>query len=76
LKEKRQLILVTRETPLNLIHIRNMEKAHLAGAMIMPPVLSFYGEVGSVNNIIDVFIGRILDHLNVSHSLYKEWGQN
>jgi 4-hydroxy-3-polyprenylbenzoate decarboxylase len=75
LKEKRQLILVTRETPLNLVHIRNMEKAHLAGAMIMPPVLSFYGEIGSVYNLIDVFIGRVLDHLNVSHSLYREWGQ-
>jgi 4-hydroxy-3-polyprenylbenzoate decarboxylase len=75
LKERRPLILLTRESPLNLIHIKNMEKACYAGALIMPPVLSFYGDAVSITDIVDAFIGRVLDHLDVKNSLYKEWGQ-
>jgi flavin prenyltransferase len=75
LKEKRPLILLPRETPLNLIHIKNMESALLAGATIMPPVLPFYGDSTSITAMVDTFTGRILDHLNVKHSLYQEWGQ-
>jgi len=74
LKEKRPLVLVTRETPLNLIHIRNMEKACCAGALIMPPVLPLYGSSDLLIEITDAFIGRVLDHLDVEHSLYEEWG--
>lgn len=75
LKEKRPLVLVTRETPLNLVHIRNMEQACCAGALIMPPVLPLYGSSDSLIEITDAFIGRVLDHLDVEHSLYEEWGR-
>lgn len=74
LKEKRPLILVPRESPLNLMHIRNMETALLAGATIMPPMMPFYQKTDSVDSLIDTFIGRILDHLRIKHCFYEEWG--
>ncbi len=74
LKERRPLVLVTRESPLNLIHIRNIERAHLAGALIMPPVLQFYNGSDSVNTMIDMFIGRVFNYLSIEHSLCEQWG--
>lgn len=76
LKERKPLILLTRETPLNLIHIKNMEKAHLAGATIMPPVPSFYNDPKSIDEIIKHTTGRVLDQLDIEHCLFKEWGLN
>ena len=75
LKERRPLVLAAREAPLNLIHIRNMEAATLAGATIVPPVLSFYNRPASVDEMVDHVVGRILDQLGVAHDLVHRWGE-
>jgi 4-hydroxy-3-polyprenylbenzoate decarboxylase len=75
LKERRPLILVVRETPLNLVHLRNMKSAHEAGALIMPPVFQFYNKSDSIIMMIDMFIGRIFNYLSIEHSLCGQWGQ-
>lgn len=73
LKEKRPLILMARETPLNLIHIENMERAAKAGASILPACPAFYPKPISVDEIINFMAGRALDLLDVEHNLYKRW---
>ncbi len=73
LKEKRPLVLMTRETPLNLIHIENMERAAKAGASILPACPAFYSGPESVDEIIDFMAGRALDLLGIEHGLYRRW---
>ncbi|MGE3309046.1 MAG: UbiX family flavin prenyltransferase [Limisphaerales bacterium] len=75
LKERRRLILVPRETPLNLIHLRNLELLFLAGAMILPANPSFYSRPATVEAVVDTVVARVLDHLNVSHALLPRWRQ-
>jgi 4-hydroxy-3-polyprenylbenzoate decarboxylase len=74
LKEQRKLILVPRETPLNMIHMENMLRAAKAGATILPASPSFYTRPASLNDLVDTVIARILDHLDISHDLMKPWG--
>ncbi len=71
LKERRKLILVTRETPLNLIHIRNMEKATLAGAVILPPLPSFYTKPMK-ENVAEHVVGKVCDQFGIDTG-YKRW---
>ncbi|MBU1163653.1 MAG: aromatic acid decarboxylase, partial [Proteobacteria bacterium] len=75
-KEKRPLILLPRETPLNLIHLKNMYIAAKAGATIMPPSPSFYSHPESISDLVDSVIARVLEHLKIEHDLVKEWGDN
>jgi len=74
LKEKRKLILVPRETPLNTIHLENMLLLARAGAVIMPPVPAFYYHPQSVDEVIAHFTGRILDHLGIENEIIPRWG--
>jgi len=76
LKEKRPLILLTRETPLSIIHLKNMYEAALAGATIMPPVPGFYFKPETIADIIDSTVARVLDHLKIEHNLIKRWGED
>lgn len=75
LKEKKKCLIMPRETPLNLIHIENMQKAALAGAVIVPPVPGFYAKPKSVDDIIDFIIGKILNLLGKKQDLLKSWGE-
>lgn len=74
LKERRRLVLATREAPLNLVHIRNMEAATLAGATIFPPVPAFYHRPRSIDDMLDHLCGRILDQFGIEHALFTRWG--
>lgn len=73
LKERRRLVLVPRETPLNLIHLRNLELLFLAGATILPANPSFYHRPTTVEAVADTVVARVLDHLGVAHRLAARW---
>lgn len=73
LKEKRKLILVPRETPLSLIHVRNFELLLLAGATILPANPSFYAHPQTVEQVADTVVARVLDHLGIAHKLVARW---
>jgi len=74
LKEKRPLILVPRETPFSLIHLRNMTALAEAGATILPANPGFYHRPAGVEQVVDFIVARILDHLGIAHELIKPWG--
>lgn len=74
LKEKKQLILVPRETPLNLIHVKNFELLIQAGATILPANPSFYTRPQSVEQVVDTVVARVLDHLGLPQKIVPRWG--
>ncbi|RJP84500.1 MAG: UbiX family flavin prenyltransferase [Desulfobacteraceae bacterium] len=74
LKERRPLILLPRETPLSLIHLKNMVRAAEAGAVIMPPSPGFYHRPQTIDDLVDTVVARILDHLGLAHDLSPRWG--
>jgi 4-hydroxy-3-polyprenylbenzoate decarboxylase len=74
LKEKRQLILVPRETPLSTIHLENMLKLARMGAHIIPAMPGFYHRPQSLDDIIDFLVNRVLDHLEVPNPEAQQWG--
>ena len=73
LKERRRLVLVARETPLNLIHIRNMETVTLAGATVLPPVPAFYHQPETIADLLNQTAGKVLDQFGISHQLFRRW---
>ncbi len=73
LKEKRKLILVPRETPLSLIHVKNFELLLLAGAILVPANPSFYTRPQTVAEVADTVVARVLDHLGAPHRLVARW---
>ena len=73
LKEKNKLIIVSRETPLSSIHLKNMLTLDQAGALILPANPGFYNKPQSVDDLIDFVVARILDHLGVAHDLVKPY---
>jgi 4-hydroxy-3-polyprenylbenzoate decarboxylase len=75
LKEKRKLILVPRETPLNLVHLKNFELLMLAGATLLPANPSFYTRPQTVEQVVDTVVARVLDHLGLKHDLVARWGE-
>jgi 4-hydroxy-3-polyprenylbenzoate decarboxylase len=76
LKEKRQLIVVPRETPWNLIQARNIVRIMEAGATVLPAIPSFYGRPATVEEVADTVVARILDHLQVEHDLVSRWKED
>ena len=73
LKERRRLILMTRETPLNLVHLRNMVAATEAGAIVLPASPGFYHNPETIDDLIDMIAGRILYHLGLDSDLLQVW---
>jgi 4-hydroxy-3-polyprenylbenzoate decarboxylase len=73
LKQKKQLIVCPRESPLNLIHLRNMTQLAEAGAEILPLMPAFYHKPSSMDDLVNFCVGRILEQLNLDHDFYKPW---
>jgi flavin prenyltransferase len=73
LKERRKLVLVPRETPLSLVHLRNLTLATEAGAIVLPAAPGFYHKPQAVGDLVDFVVQRVLDHLAIEISLVKRW---
>jgi 4-hydroxy-3-polyprenylbenzoate decarboxylase len=73
LKERRKLLLVPREMPLSLVHLRNMALVTEAGAVVLPAAPGFYHRPRQVSDLVDFVVQRILDHLDLEISLTKRW---
>jgi len=74
LKERRRLVLLVREAPLHLVHLRNMEAVTLMGGIIFPPAPAFYHRPATLEQIVDQTLGRVLDLLAIEHTLAPRWG--
>jgi len=74
LKERRPLILVPRETPLSLVHLRNLTLATEAGALVLPAAPGFYHRPEKVSDLVDFIVQRIVDHLGLEIQLAPRWG--
>ncbi len=75
LKEGRKLVLVPRETPFSAIHLENMLKLARLGAVVLPPNPGFYHRPQSLDDIVDFVVARILDQLDIPHTLSRRWGE-
>lgn len=73
LKEKKKIILVPRETPLNLVALKNMELLLLAGAVILPANPAFYSHPKTIQDVADTVVARVLDHLGLPNTLSPRW---
>lgn len=73
LKERRRLLLLARETPLHLAHLRNMTAATEMGAIVFPPLPSFYHQPQTIDQLVDHTVGRVLDMMNLPNDLVKRW---
>ena len=73
LKERRPLVLVTRESPLSLIHIENMRRVTEAGAVVLPPVLTTYSKPETIDDLVNHITGKVLDVLSIDGEVQKRW---
>ena len=73
LKERRRLVLMVRETPLHLGHLRNMVAVTEMGAVVMPPVPAFYHSPKTIQDIVDHTVGKALDLFHIEHNLFRRW---
>jgi 4-hydroxy-3-polyprenylbenzoate decarboxylase len=76
LKERRKLVLVPRETPYSVIHLENMLRLTRAGAVVLPASPGFYHRPSSIAELMDFVVARVLDQLDVEHSLGRRWGDD
>jgi len=74
LKERRPLILGTRESPLSSIHLENMLAVTRAGAVVLPITPAFYSLPRTIDDVVELYVGRVLDSLGLPHRLGKRWG--
>lgn len=75
LKEKRDLVIVPRETPLSTIHLRNLLTLSECGAQIIPAMPAFYRQPQEVRDLVDFVVGKVLDSLRIKHTLFVPWGE-
>ena len=73
LKERRKLVLVTREMPLSTLHLENMLKASQYGAMIMPPMMTFYHHPQSVEDMVNQLLGKIFMQFGLEYADFHAW---
>lgn len=73
LKEKRRLVVVPRETPLNTIHLRNMLSAAELGVFVVPAMPAFYHKPKKIDDLVDFVVGRVLDCFDIEHKLFKRY---
>lgn len=73
IKERRRLLLLVRETPLHLGHLRSMERLCEMGAIIMPPAPAFYDRPQTIQDIVDHTVGKMLDIFGIEHTLFQRW---
>lgn len=73
LKEKRKLILVPRETPLSMVHLRNMLDLASQGVLILPAMPAYYHKPGKIDDLVNFVVGKALDLLGMEHELYRRW---
>lgn len=76
LKERRKLILVPREMPFSTIHLENLTRLSIAGAIVAPACPGFYHNPKNLNDAIDFVVGKVLDLIGIDHSLFKRWREN
>jgi 4-hydroxy-3-polyprenylbenzoate decarboxylase len=76
LKERRSLVLVPRETPYSAIHLENMLRLTRAGAVVLPASPGFYHRPAQIGELVDFVVARVLDHLGVTHSIGRRWGDS
>ena len=75
LKERRRLVLVPRECPMSTIHLRNQYELSLMGAVILPPVLSYYNHPQNLEDAARHLVGKILDQFGVAYDGFRRWGE-
>lgn len=75
LKERRPLVLVPRETPLSLTHLRNLTAATESGAIVVPASPAFYQRPATLDDAVNFVVGKVLDVLGVDHDLFERWGE-
>jgi len=75
LKEHRPLVIVPRETPFSLIHLRNLTSLAEAGAIIVPASPAFYHRPTTIDDLVDFVVGKVLDQLGVEHALFRRWDE-
>jgi polyprenyl P-hydroxybenzoate/phenylacrylic acid decarboxylase-like protein len=73
LKERRPLVLVTRETPLSLIHLRNMQAVTEAGGIVLPPMPAFYHQPKTIDDLLLHTCGKVLDQFHITHDVFQRW---
>ena len=74
LKERRKLVLVPRETPLHLGHLRHMTAITEMGGVILPPMPAFYHAPKTIMDLVDQTVGKVLDQFEIEHNLFRRWG--
>jgi flavin prenyltransferase len=76
LKERRPLILLPRETPLHLGHLRSMVTVAELGGILLPPVPAFYHKPKTIEDLVDHTVGKVLDLLSIEHQLFARWRES